>query len=139
MSPRAMDNAMLPNPGALLLRTFRRPWFVARLVVPVIVATIVFAMSVRADDPLFDRDALPEGAAAMGFHVIFDQIPVAGTIVVDKRGDGRLTSLEPGRTYEIHLNHSMLLLAVFGRQTNLEAVRKQLEKSLRQKVEFADC
>jgi hypothetical protein len=139
MSPPEMNDSALPNPHTALRRIFRRLPFISRPLIPVFVAAALFATAVHADDDALDAEAIAIGASAVNFHVVVDQIPIVGMIVVDKPGDGALTNLKQGRIYEIRINDSMFALAAFGKQTSIEAVRERLDKSLRQKIEFADC
>jgi hypothetical protein len=137
MLPPAIDILMLPNLLMVLRHLAERLTRTVRTLVPLFFAAALSHQAVGADDADIEDDPLPPGAARVDFHVVFDQIPVAGTIVLEKRGDGTILSLEPGQTYEIRINRSMLMQSIFGRPSL--TVRDHLERSLRQKIEFADC
>jgi hypothetical protein len=134
MSTPAMESLTRPKTCAVQPRDTLSG--IVRAVLPIFVA-IRFGTPVCADDDEVEADPLPPGASTVDFHAVFDGVPITATIVVEKPGDGTLRTLEQGHTYEIRINRSALMQAVFGKQAR--QARDHLERLLRQRIEFADC
>src|SRR5262249_32368126 len=128
-----MSSSAMGNPQRAAYRRF----CTVRALVTLILAAALSRLPVSADDDELEEDPLPPGVSTVDFHAVFDGIPIAATIVVEKPGDGTLRTLEQGHTYEIRINRSALMQAVFGKQS--QQARDHLERLLRQKIEFADC